>query len=361
MAGDVRPGLCVIMAGGRGTRFWPLSRTSRPKQMLPLVAGRSLLRSTFLRVAPLVGAEGIYVVTSGDLAAETAAQLPELPPDRIVAEPIGRNTAACAVLGVGLARRLDPAAPVALLPADHAISDEDVFRDQLAAALARAQAAGTVVTLGVPPTRPETGYGYLETGPADQRQSDFLTGTAFVEKPDRKRAEAYLAGGRHLWNSGIFVWDAAAFARAAARHVPQIIACIEPAVAAYGTPGFAAALADAYADCPALSIDHAVMEKLSGFEVIRARFGWSDLGSWRAWGELAPELAGHNRGSADIVCLDSRDNVLHVGGKLVALIGVEGLVVVDTGDALLICRAQADQRVREVTDLLQQSGRQDLL
>lgn len=362
---QVDMGCCVIMAGGRGTRFWPLSRAGRPKQLLPLAGESSLLRQTFLRVAPLVGAERVLVVTGADLAGAVAAELPELPVTHVIAEPIGRNTAPCAVLGVGLAARLAPGEPVALLPADHAIDDDDLFRSQLAVAFDHARTRGDVVTFGIVPTRPETGYGYLEAGEASPPQ-DLRAGLGFVEKPDHERAEAYVRDGRHFWNSGIFVWGAEAFRAAAAAHVPELSARLEPALAAWGTTGFAAALAAAYADCPAESVDVAVMEKLDRFSVLPARFGWSDLGSWSAWRDLAPALdagggdAG-NRGRADLVGLDSRGNVVHAPGKLVALIGVEGLVVVDTGDALLICPVTADQRVKEITGRLAAAGRTDVL
>jgi mannose-1-phosphate guanylyltransferase len=361
MADQSSPGFCVIMAGGRGTRFWPLSRTRRPKQLLPLAGGTSLLRDTVERVAPLVGYDRILVITSGDLAPVCAEQLPELATDRIIAEPVGRNTAPCAVLGLGIAARLAGDAPVALLPADHAIPDAELFRAQLAAAFAQAGRAGGVLTIGIPPTRPETGYGYLETGEDLDGVDDVQAGVAFVEKPDRQRAEAYLAGGRHVWNSGIFVWDAAAFRAAADTHVPDMVAQLAPAIAAHGTPDFDDALAAAYARCPADSIDYAVMEKLPSFAVMRARFQWSDLGSWSAWGDLAPELAGPNRGTGELIAVDSRDNVVHAADKLVTLVGVEDLVIVDTGDALLVCRRDQDQRVKEIIDRLEGDGRSDLL
>jgi mannose-1-phosphate guanylyltransferase len=353
-------GCCVIMAGGRGTRFWPLSRTSKPKQLLPLAGEVSLLRQTYERVVPLVGPERVLVVTSGDLADPIRAQLPELPPAQVIAEPVGRNTAPCAVLGVGLAARLAPGEPVALLPADHAIGDADLFRQQLAAAFAHAAAAGEVVTFGIVPTHPETGYGYLETSP-DEGPGGLRAGVAFVEKPDRARAEAYLRGGRHFWNSGIFVWGADTFRAAAAAHVPQLVASLEPVLAAWGTKTFAPALAAAYDHCPAVSIDVAVMEKLGGFAVLPARFSWSDLGSWSAWRETAPRLAENNCGVADLVAVDSHGNVVHAPGKLVALIGVQGLVVVDTGDALLICPAAVDQRVKDIIGRLEAAGRTDVL
>lgn len=352
-------GFCVVMAGGRGTRFWPLSRAARPKQLLPLAGGRTLLRETCARLFPLVGPERILVVTNAAQAAATAAELPELPAGRIVAEPVGRNTAACAALGVLLAERIAGPGPVALLPADHLIPDGDILRDQLAAAFAHATATGAAVTFGIPPTRPETGFGYIETGAGTGDGP--LPGLRFVEKPDAPTAAAWLAGGRHLWNSGIFVWESGAFVRALDAHLPGLTARLAPAVAAHGTAGFAAALAAAYADCPSVSIDVGVMEKLAGFAVVRAAFRWSDLGSWNAWGELAPELPGGNRGEAEVYAVGASGNIVHAPGRTVALVGVAGLVVVETPDALLVCRADDAQRLKEVIALLESGRRDDLL
>jgi len=217
-----------------------------------------------------------------------------------------------------------------------------------------------VVTLGIVPDRPETGYGYLEAdGTADA--DGFRRGLAFVEKPDEERARRYLEGGRHFWNGGIFVWNAAHFAAAAAAHVPETAALLAPAARAFGTEGFAAALERGYRDCPADSIDYAVMEKLPGFEVLPAAFGWSDLGSWDAWGALAPSLAGGNRGAADLLALDADGNVVRAEGKLVALVGVDDLVVVDTPDALLVCRKADAQRIKDIINRLEAEGRRDLL
>lgn len=358
------PGFCVVMAGGRGTRFWPLSRARRPKHLLPLGRASSLLRETCERVAPLVGWDRLLVVTNAAQTEATAAALPELPPERIVAEPVGRNTAACAALGVLLAERLSGPGPVALLPADHAIPDGEVFRAQLAAAFAHAATTGQAVTFGVPPTRPETGYGYLEVAaPAGGDGDPGLprAGRRFVEKPDAVTAARYLAAGNFLWNSGIFVWESRAFAAALDRCLPGLRERLAPAVAAHGSAAFARALAAAYGDLPAVSLDVAVMEKLSGFAVLRAAFRWSDLGSWDAWGELAPELPGGNRGDAQLFTLGANGNVVFAPGKAVALIGVDDLIVVDAGDALLVCRARDAQRLRELTAELERRQRSDLL
>jgi mannose-1-phosphate guanylyltransferase len=353
-------GICVIMAGGRGTRFWPLSRTDRPKQLLALASGHSLLRDTFDRVEPLVGTDRILVVTSGSLAAAIRSELPELSPEHIITEPQGRNTAPCAVLGMGLARRLDPAAPVALLPADHFIPDDDAFRTQLAEAFALAAVRETVITLGIPPTRPETGYGYLETaGPEDCDAP--VQGLAFHEKPGSTTAEAYVRSGKYFWNSGIFIWNPAWFAAAAATHLPALVDLMSAPVKSFGTGAFLQALEVAYRDCPSDSIDFAIMEKLTDFLVLPAAFRWSDLGSWDAWSELAPALPGDNRGRGDLLAIDSRDNILLATDRLVALVGVRDLVVVDTPDALLVCNRSEVQRIKEIISRLEDQGRSDLL
>jgi mannose-1-phosphate guanylyltransferase len=353
-------GICVIMAGGRGTRFWPLSRQDKPKQLLALASGQSLLRDTFHRVEPVVGSDRILVVTSGVLAPAVRDELPELPPEHIITEPVGRNTAPCAVLGMGLAGRQDPAAPVALLPADHFIPDPDKFRNQLTEAFALTGTTETVVTLGVVPTHPETGYGYLEAaapgdGPAP------VPGTAFHEKPDAVTAESYVRSGRHFWNSGIFIWNPTCFTAAAAVHLPEVVRLMSAPVQSFGTDGFAPALEAAYRDCPADSIDFAIMEKLTDFLVLPAAFRWSDLGSWQAWGSLAPSLPGDNRGTGDLLAIDSRENILHAAERLVALVGVEDLIVVDTPDALLVCRRTEAQKIKEIVASLEKQGRTDLL
>jgi len=348
------------MAGGRGTRFWPLSRPDRPKQLLALASGKSLLRDTFERVEPLVGTDRILVVTSGSLADATRIELPELPSDHIITEPQGRNTAPCSVLGMGLAGRLDPAAPVALLPADHFIPDDDAFRTQLSDAFALAAVTETVVTLGIPPTRPETGYGYLETTGQEDSQAP-NRGLAFHEKPDPATAEKYVRSGKHFWNSGIFIWNPARFAAAATMYLPDLVGLMTLPVQTFGTEAFLPALEDAYRDCPADSIDFAIMEKLTDFLVLPAAFRWSDLGSWDAWGELAPVLPGDNRGRGDLLAIESRDNILLAANRLVALVGVRDLIVVDTPDALLICSKAEAQKIKEIISQLEDLGRSDLL
>jgi len=352
-------GYGVIMAGGRGTRFWPLSRRRRPKQLLPLDGDVPLLRATYERIAPLLDRQRLLVVTNREQEPAVRRLLPELPSGHVVGEPVGRNTAPCAALAAGIVARLSgPDVPLALLPADHLIADPDTFRAQLADAMSLVAGGEEVVTFGIVPDRPATGYGYIETegtGEAVRR------GLRFVEKPDATTAAAYLAGGRHLWNSGMFVWRAGALLERLARHAPEVTACVAPAVAAHGTAAFAERLAEAYAECPSVSIDYAVMENLTGFAVLPARFGWSDLGSWDTWGEVAPDLGAGNRGLGRVFSLRSTGNIVHAGDRTLALIGVDDLVVVATEDAVLVCARDEVQSIKELIDMLERAGRDDLL
>ncbi len=353
-------GICVIMAGGRGTRFWPLSRTRRPKQLQALSSGVSLLRDTFNRLEPLVGADRILVVTSGSLAEPTRADLPELPSENVICEPVGRNTAPCAVLGMGVAGRIDPSAPVALLPADHFIPDDQLFRNQLQTAFDLAADTETVVTIGIRPTHPETGYGYIRTE-GDPAQAGLLSGREFVEKPDSIRAEEYVRSGKFFWNSGIFIWNPLWFSAMASEHVPQIAQLMAQPIKHFGTEDFKAALDKAYSECPSESVDVAVMEKLPGFSVLEAEFRWSDLGSWDAWGELAAELSHGNHGLANLLSIESHGNIVWSEGKLVAMLGVDDLIVVDTPDALLVTRKTHAQRIKEIINRLERDGKDELL
>ena len=349
------------MAGGRGTRFWPLSRKSNPKQFLALSGDRSLLRESYDRIEPLVGPDRILVITSSDLVDTARQELPGLSAEHVIGEPVGCNTAPCAALGGGLAERIAPGEPVAFLPADHLIPDEIAFRKQLAECLQHAASLETVVTLGIRPTRPETGYGYIATGPDPGSDGGIHPGLAFVEKPDLPTAEKYLQSGKHLWNSGIFIWNTNYFQAMFQRFIPDVVLRMEKPIREFGTSGFDAALDDAYRGCPVGSLDFAVMEKLPAFSVLPARFGWSDLGSWDVWGELAPSLTGTNRGNSDLLAVDSQDNVVFTEGKLVALLGVDDLIVVDTPDALLVCRKDQAQRIKEVTRKIENCGRTELL
>ncbi|MBN2171904.1 MAG: mannose-1-phosphate guanylyltransferase [Candidatus Krumholzibacteriota bacterium] len=349
----------VLLAGGRGTRFWPLSRRRRPKQLLPLLDARTLLRRTWERVAPLGRPERAWVVTAGDLARACRRELPELPAARVIGEPEGRNTAPALALAGALALAEDPRAVLAVFPSDHHVADEPAFRRLVRRALRCAREEGALVTLGVTPDRAETGYGYIETE-GRAAGGEPLPVRRFVEKPGAARARRFLADGRHLWNSGTFFFTARALAEAFLTHAPDLWEAVAPAAAAFPGPRFARRLREAYRALPAASFDVAIMEKAARVRVLPADVGWSDIGHWISLGALLPERAG-NRAHGELVAVDAADNVVVDTEGLTALVGVRDLVVVRAGGALLVCHRRRAQALRDLVAALAAAGREDYL
>lgn len=342
----------VIMAGGSGTRFWPASQPERPKQLLALAPGdeRSLLRATVDRIAPLVPIERVLVVTSMALADATRADLPGLPEQNLLAEPIGRNTAPCVGWAAAAIRRRAPDARLMVLPADHHIGDEKAYLETLATAI-EAAGNGDLVTVGLKPTRPETGYGYIEVG--EKIADEVWRARRFVEKPTRERAEQLFASGSYLWNSGMFFFRADAILEAIGHHLPGLAKGLAALDEAAEAGNEAAAVAEGYADLPRVSLDHGVMEKADGVSVVPGDFGWSDLGSWTTAWELSTKDDDGNATGSDSVLVDASGNLVRAPlGKVVALVGVSDLVVVDTQDALLVVPRSRAQEVREVVQRL---------
>ncbi len=386
----------VILAGGSGTRFWPRSRRARAKQVLALDGDRTMIQETLARLQPLSAPEDLWVITNDLLAGEIAGQLPEVAREHILSEPTARNTAPACALAAFLLERIDPAIVLGIFPSDHVVTDRPRFLEVLRAGIAIAaggshadpnadsKADPKIVVLGVPPTRPETGYGYIAQGaPVLETRTNAASVPArqvirFTEKPNRARAEEFLATGNFAWNSGIFLWRADTLANAIREHCPELVAPLEKIVAAFGTPRFPAVFAEEYSLCKAISIDYAVLEPrsalgegASGIVCLPADFGWNDLGSWdslyehRAAGTSAESAASHaarpNVLEAEAsISIEAHGNYVHAPGKTVTLLGVEDLVVVDTGDALLITTRERSQDVGKLTRALADAGHDHL-
>lgn len=353
----------VILAGGSGTRFWPLSRRKRAKQFLPIVSDRTMLEETVRRIRPLIPARRTHTVANAAQTRTIRRLLPGLPADHYIVEPAARNTAPSLVLATARIYLRNPEAVVAVLPSDHLIAAGDVFRAKLAAAAEAARTGDVLVTFGVTPSFPSTGYGYvrLRKGPGRTIGGQgFRDVEAFVEKPSRERAAEFLRDGGYAWNSGMFVWRADVFARKLERHVPELFDGWTRLLAALRT-GSRAKAAAAFLALPATSIDYALMEKAQGVLAAEGDFGWSDVGAWSSLADLWPRDPDGNALKGESVILDARNNIAYNPGRLTALIGVEDLVIVNTKDALLVCRRDKDQSVKQVLDLLAKKGRTDYL
>jgi mannose-1-phosphate guanylyltransferase len=345
----------VIMAGGVGTRFWPLSRRQRPKQFLDIVGGASLIRQTFDRIRPRVAPERTIVVTSTEYAAALHAEIPELPPENLLVEPVGRGTAAAIGLAALVVRARDPHATLAVLPSDHYIREQDRFLAALESARDVAAEGDYLLTLGMKPTAPETGFGYIRVGERVRTVRDHTVHRVdrFVEKPDRKHAEAYVADGRYLWNGGMFVWRVDAILEAIRLHLSETFEGLAEVGLAQAAGDFMEAVRRVYVRLPIVSVDTGVLERANNVLVLPCEVGWHDIGSWSALDDLLPRRDGDNVGVGEHVAIDSRRCVVYSPKKLVATVGVDDLVIVETDDALLVCRKDQAQEVRRVVEALE--------
>ncbi len=352
----------VILGGGAGTRLWPSSRRARPKQLLSLGGPESLLAAAVRRARAVVGLERTLIVTAADQEAAVRADIPALPRENVIAEPVPRNTAAAVGLGaVAAARRAGRDAIIAVFPADPYIGDEATFERLVR--LAVAEARETIVTIGVRPTHAETGYGYLRVGarlPRPPGGDPVHEVAGFVEKPDLPTAERYLASGEYLWNSGMFFLTAGRMLDESRRHLPGLGSLLDAAIAA---PNPAAAIAAGYKDVPSISIDNGIMEKTSGLRVVPGEFGWNDVGSWAALPAVRrPDARGNVvLGGATLIDGEGSIVVAEEGAPFVGVVGVRDLVVVATRDAILVVPKDRAQDVRKVVEAAKQAGRTDLL
>jgi mannose-1-phosphate guanylyltransferase len=373
---DRSPVFALVLAGGAGTRFWPASRALRPKQMLPLVGDAAMLRQTVERVLPLC-AEGdassagsgwgrVRIATGVHLQDAVRTLLPELAEHQLFLEPVARNTAPCIAWAAWVIARTEPDAVVMVLPSDHHIADVKRFRATLRAAVESAR-TGVITTIGVRPTRPETGFGYIEVeGPAEDGKA--RRALKFVEKPDAERAAAYVAGGRHLWNAGMFFFRAKDMVAAVERHLPKVAEGLRILDQAAGRGEEEQALFSVFPNLPSISIDHGVMDHLPELAVVPGDFGWSDVGSFQAAWELGAKDEHANVSPPGSVLVEGSGNYVldlraaEAGKKrVIALVGVDDLVVVETDDALLVTRRDRAQDVKLVVDELKRRGEKGLI
>jgi mannose-1-phosphate guanylyltransferase len=350
----------VILAGGRGTRFWPLSRKKRAKQLLALDGRQTMIQQTVGRLLPLAPPTRFWIITNDDLRPAILKQLPKLPKAQAIAEPVGRNTAPAIGLAAFLLLREHPDAVIGMFPSDHVIADEKDYRATIARGAEIAASGENIVVLGIRPNRADTGYGYIEAGGAS---GGALRVRRFTEKPDAVKAAAFVAARNYFWNSGMFLWSARTLANALREHLPKTAPLLEEIAAAFGTRKFAASLRKLYPKCENISIDYAVLEPRSAkgeregnIFCLPADFGWNDLGSWTALHEhhtaKSSPVEGNIIQGAGVFVLNANGNYVHAPGKFVAAIGVSDLVVVDTPDALLITTRQNAQDVGKVVKYL---------
>jgi mannose-1-phosphate guanylyltransferase len=366
----------VILAGGSGTRFWPRSRRARAKQVLALDGDRTMIQQTVERLLQVASASQMWVITNEMLSGVICEQLPEVPCEQILSEPAARNTAPACALAAFLMERAGsgwgPETVIGIFPSDSVVKDTARFAEVLRAGVARAAVDETIVVLGVPPTRPETGYGYIELGDSLGGEVKARTVRRFTEKPNKEKAEEFLATGNYAWNSGIFLWKARTLANAIREYKPAMAGLLEKIAAAYGTAEFTKVFAELYPQCESISVDYAVLEPRSGREdsgivCLPGDFGWNDLGSWAALHEhhmerpqYCEDPCGNVVEAANDVVIDATGNYVYAPGVAVALVGVEGLVVVQTEDALLITTRAGCQDVGKVVKKLQETGRAQL-
>ncbi len=362
----------IILAGGRGTRFWPLSRKKRAKQLLALDGKQTMIQQTVARLLPSASAKDFWIITNGDLRDGIAKQLPKLDKKHVIAEPVGRNTAPAIGLAAFILLRQDPDAVLGLFPSDHVIANEKAFRDSVAEGVKIASAGENIVVMGIQPTRPETGYGYIEAGAESEYGA--LRVRHFREKPDLTHAKQYIEAGNYFWNSGMFIWRAQTLADAIEEYLPKTAAYLEEIAQAYGKRTFETTFKKLYPKCDNISVDFAVLEprsaageQASKIFCIPADFGWNDLGSWAALYEHRLSRETKPSAEANIISaeknftLNAGGNYIYAPGKFVAAVGVCNLVVVETDDALLITTRDQAQDVGKIVKYLDEKKLEKLV
>ena len=347
----------VIMAGGKGERFWPKSRTSLPKQFLSLTNdGKTMIQLTVERLLPVVEMEDIFVVTNRAYRDLVAEQLSQLPAGNILCEPMAKNTAPCVAYAAAVIGAKYDDAVMCIMPSDHIIQNKPLFADTLELAAQMAQQGDNLVTIGITPTYPETGYGYIKFRRGRTAIPGVYEVDRFVEKPDRETARSYLDEGCYLWNSGMFVWRAQTIRRNFERWMPELAGGLRRIQEAVGAPGYDAAVQDMFEHCAGISIDYGIMEKASDIYTIPGSFGWDDVGSWLSLERINPTDSRHNFIRGNVVETGTENSIFVSDGRLIAAVGVENLIVVDTEDVTLVCSKDNTQDVKTIVEQLRANG-----
>ena len=344
----------VIMAGGSGTRFWPRSTSSKPKQFLNLFGKKTMLRATVDRLDGFILPENVLVVTNESYVDLVQDQLPKTAVDDIIGEPVAKNTAPCVAAAAARLYKKDPDSVMVLLPADHVIEKPKEFRNVLKSAVETALSESSLVTIGITPDRPETGYGYIrydETKRLDKAGKEVYSVKNFTEKPDEETARKFLKDGDYLWNSGMFIWKTSVIIDAFKTYLPDVYEQMEKLINSTGTKADTDSF---YRACPSVSIDYGIMEKAGAVHVVPAEFGWNDVGSWKAVYDLSEkDERGNVTGDTPVTIQKSGSNLVHSeSGKLVSLVGVENIAVVETDGAILVVNLDESQRVKDVVEEL---------
>ena len=360
----------VIMAGGAGTRFWPWSREEHPKQFLPILTDRSMIQQTVDRLRPFVSSENIFIVTARSQVAQIQREVPQVPKRNLLVEPVGRNTAPCICLAALPIHRLDPEAVMVVLPADHAISDRREFLRTLGIAREFAAKKDFLITLGIRPTAPETGYGYIQKGGilGQIKEAKVFKAKAFREKPTLNKAKAYLRQGGYLWNTGIFIWKVGIFGEAVKKFLPQLHGDMLALGRVWGTSREKKVLRQVYERCQPISVDYGIMEKANNVALIEAQFGWNDVGSWSALWNIRPKdpysnacIPGKQLDGTKILAINSSGCLIRGEKKLIAVLGMKDTVVVEAGDVFLVCPRNQSQQVRRILEELKKKGWKEYL
>ncbi len=351
----------LIMAGGRGERFWPKSRQNLPKQFLSLTNdSRTMIQLTVDRIKPLVAIQDVYVATNKKYKALVKEQLPGIPEENILCEPVGRNTAPCIGLGAACVQKKDGDALMMVLASDSLIKNDGLFVETLKNALAVAEKGQNLCTLGITPNYPETGYGYIKFD-SQKKDGEAFKVERFVEKPDIEKAKEYLADGSYLWNSGMFIWKVSTILSCIKEFMPDLSAGLEKIQAAVGSANYDNVLESVFPTLPSESIDYGVMEKAKDIYTLPGDFGWDDVGSWLAVGRIRESDETNSTVEGNVVTVNCSDNVIIGGKKLIAAVGLKNMVVVDADDALLLCPKEACGDIKKVLAALREKGLEQYL